>query len=444
MAYAHLAVKPGRRRAWAVGSQLRNAEVAPWVYSLALAFWASSWNLRLSILMAWLPIEPTWFASGIVALCVVHRFGQPVRVQPAALWPLALLCVGFLPGALRSSGDGYGPSKLAAMLFILLPVVCAATLLLDSREARRTWLWAQVIVGVAVTAATLRFSDPTSLLEPGRYTLPTVDTIWAARLVGAAIVVLLLVGLAVPRRLRWTLPLAALAGIVLIRIGSRGPFLFVLVAIALVLLVGGCFARRRAWLLLAAGAVAVLSFLYAAAQGGSGGKRIAGSLQSGFTDPVRSRLVQDAFRLGEGNPLGVGWGDFAQNSFVGNQLANANGDSYAHNLAAEAFSEGGLLALICVLVVVLVGLLRLKRLSHDPYEAALLGAMLFWVLNAQVSSDVVGNRFMWITLASALSAFADGNVRRADGLFRRTFNKDTARSTERDSGIHVHARDGGE
>ena len=105
-------------------------------------------------------------------------------------------------------------------------------------------------------------------------------------------------------------------------------------------------------------------------------------------------------------------GDFAQNSFVADGLANAQGDAYAHNLFAEAFAEGGLFALIGVLVVGIVAILRLQRLSGDPYDAALLGTLLFWVLNAQVSSDVVGNRFMWISIVCALSSYSEGRLLR--------------------------------
>ena len=89
------------------------------------------------------------------------------------------------------------------------------------------------------------------------------------------------------------------------------------------------------------------------------------------------------------------------------EIANAQGVAYAHNAFAEAFSEGGVLALLAFGLVVVLALLRLQRLSSQPYEAVVLGTVVYWLLNAQVSSDLVGNRFMWISLACGLAAYAD-------------------------------------
>ncbi len=377
--------------------------LAPALYALALALWASSWNLRLSVLMAWMPVEPVWVGSAAVVLCVVHRCGQPLRVPGAVAGPVLLLVVSFLPGALLSSGVGYGPGKVASMVLVLLPVVCAAIVLLDSAEARRCWLVAQALTGGAVAVAALEFHDPAGVLEPGRFTLATVDTISSARLIGVAMVVLLLIGLTSWRRRWWALVLAAASAMVLVHVGSRGPFLSALISVGLVVLVGRCFARRRHQLVLVAVGASAVVFRYALQGGGSGGQRISSSLESGFTDDLRSRLLDDAIRLGAGHPLGIGWGDFAQASRPGREIAN-QGVAYPHNVFAEAFSEGGALALIGLILVIVLALVRLQRLSQDPLEAALLGTVLYWLLNAQVSSDFIGNRFMWIALACGLAA----------------------------------------
>jgi O-antigen ligase len=379
--------------------------VAPWAYALALALWASSWNLRLSVLMDWSPIEPVWIGTAAVVLCAVHRCGQPLRLAGAVTGPILLLAVGFVPGALLSSGQDYGLDKLTSMTFVLFPVVLAATALLDSSEARRGWVWVQLLVGVAVAVAALEFHDPTNLLEPGRFTLATVDTISSARLVGVAVVVFLLLGLGSLKRSWWALPLAAAGGAVLVHIGSRGPVLAVLVTVVVVVLVGRCFARYRIVFVLVLLAGSVAAFRLALVAGGSGGKRIIDSLESGFSDGVRARLLNDAVRLGTAHPLGIGWGDFAQDSKVGRSIANEQLVSYAHNVFAEAFSEGGVLALLAFALVVVLALWRLQQLTSDPMEAVVLGTVLYWVLNAQVSSDFVGNRFMWIALACGVAAY---------------------------------------
>jgi hypothetical protein len=369
------------------------ARAAPWVYGLALTFWALSWNLRLSILMAWMPAEPVMIASFTLALCVVHRLGQPLTVATTVLAPLLLLVLGFLPGALLSAGSGYGPVKLASMIFVVLPVVLAAIVLLDSKEARRGWLVAQALMGTIVAATALASIDFHTRTD--RFTLATVDTISTARPVGAAMVILVLMALTSRRHSWWALSLAALNGVVLVYVGSRGPALYTLLTVAVVVVVARCFSGRRARPLLVVLAVSALAFVFALLGGGTGGLRIVTSM--------RSDLYDD---LGRAHPLGIGWGDFARDSPVGHEMANAQGAAYAHNSFAEAFSEGGYFALLAFAFVVVLALLRLWRLSDEPHGAIVLGTAVYWLLNAQVSSDFLGNRFMWIALAFGLAASA--------------------------------------
>lgn len=391
-----------RGRAW---GGARRGLVAPWVYALSLAWWASSWNLRNSVLMAWSPIEPVWIGTAAVALCVVHRLGQPLRLDPAVTLPLALLVVGFVPGAVLSSGDGYGPTKIVTMAFVLLPLVCAATVLLDSEEARWRWVWAQVLVGAAVAVGAVEFNDPSRILQTGRFTLATVDTISSSRLVGAAVVALLVAGLVTRKGRWWTLPLALGSGMVLVQIGSRGALVAVVLTLAVVVLTARCFAGRRLPFLVVGVGVAVAAYGYARLAGGAGGERIVESVQSGLSDSLRAGLLSDAVRLGASSLTGVGWGDFAERSEIGHQIANAEGNAYAHNVFAETFSEGGVLALLTFGVVAALALARLRRQSEDTHEAVVFATLVYWLLNAQVSSDIVGNRFMWVALACGVASY---------------------------------------
>lgn len=394
----------------------RTWDLAPWAYALALAWWASSWNLRHSVLMAWSPVSPVWIGAVAIALCVVHRLGHPLRVGWAQIAPALLLVVCFLPGALMSSSEGYGPVKLRTMALVLLPVLAAALILLDSHAARRCWLWAQVVVGLAVTLAALEFHDTTHSVEHGRFALQTLDTITTARFVGVAVVGLLLLGLGSVRHAWWTLPLAAGGGMVLVHVGSRGPLLAALVAVLLVVASARCFVGRRTMLLVVGLVIGAAAFRYALADGGSGGRRIIESLESGLSDTTRVHLLTDAFHLGMAHPLGIGWGDFAQESPAGREIANHQDVAYAHNAFAEAFSEGGVLALLGLLVVTVVALWRLQRVTSERHDAVLLGIVLYWLLNAQVSSDFVGNRFLWICLACGLAASLPVRRSRGEGV----------------------------
>ena len=113
------------------------------------------------------------------------------------------------------------------------------------------------------------------------------------------------------------------------------------------------------------------------------------------------------------HPFGIGWGDFARESPTAHEIANVQGNAYAHNVFAECFAEGGFLALVAIAVVVAAAVWRLQRLSDDPLEAVVLGGLVYWLLNAQVSSDIVGNRFMWVTIACAMASYAPRALRRS-------------------------------
>lgn len=396
--------QPGRIRGLFRSRRSAVTRWHPWVYAFVLAFWAASWDLRFSVLLSWMPIEPIRVASFALALCVVHRCGQPFQTRWSGAWlALTILVVGFLPGALESGSAGYAPDKVAALLLIVLPVLVASVVLLDTRAARWAWVWAQLVVGVGVVVGAVSSSHD-YFLEPGRFSLATVNTVATGRLVGAAVVVLLLLAVTTRKHRWWALIGAAGCGMVLVQVGSRGPLLFALVAVVLVLLFARCLAGGRAGPLLAAGCVAGAAYVYALLAGGEGGQRVLGSLGNGLVDPIRGQLLSDAVEAGTAHLWGVGWGDFLDYSRTARSIANDRGVSYAHNAFAEAFSEGGVIALAAFAVFVVLAVMRLQRLTADSQDALVWGTLVYWLLNAMVSLDFVGNRFMWIALACAVTS----------------------------------------
>lgn len=384
-----------------LGRWFRAQRAAPWAYGLALALWASSWDLHRSVLLAWLPMEPVWVASLLLGACVVHRLGQPLAVRPQVLGPLVLVVVCFLPGALQTDPGGYGPAKVAQLVFVVLPVVLAAMILLDTRDARRAWACAQLVVGAAVAVAA-ETSRHVNALQPGRFTLATVNTIGTGRLVGVAVVVLVLVAATSLRRGWWAIPTGVLFAGVLIQVGSRGPLLFALAACVIVLLAARWFTARRAVPVIIAVLVAGVGYAYAAADGGEGGSRVVDSLRKGLIDDARSAMLRDAVSAGFSHPLGVGWGNFLDYSDTAARIANDRGVSYAHNVFAEAFSEGGIPALLGLAILVVLAVCRLWSATEQRWDVVVWGTLLYWLLNALVSLDLVWNRFMWIALACAL------------------------------------------
>lgn len=373
-----------------------------WVYGFALVWWASSFNLRNSVLMAWSPVEPIWVGSLAVLCCVLHRLGRELRVDRGVVGPFFLVVVAFVPGAMLSLFDGYGPTKTSMMLWSLLPVLAAALLLLDGPRPRAGWVGAQAVLGLLVALAAIEVTDPTALLSTGRLTLATVDTISTARFVGAAVVVLLVLGLVRPRTIWWAWPGALAAGAVVVQVGSRGPLLAVATATVVTVVAAPVLARRRVTQVLALLALAGTAVVYAAAAGGAGGRRIFDSVSGDLDDDTRQQLLRDAWDLSWARPWGVGWGDFAQVSPTAGSIANAQGAAYAHNVFAEVLVEGGVVALLAVVVLVVVSLVRARRAAVTPAAAIVLALIVYWLFNAQFSYDVVGNRVMWLMLVCGL------------------------------------------
>lgn len=382
---------------------------ATWVYAFSLALWAAGYNLDRSVLLSWSPVPPVWVGGFAVALCTVHRLGRGLQVSPRTWAPLALLLLAFLPGAVLSgaTGDGatsQGFGKVVFLLLVMLPIVLAALVLLDTPVARARWMWVQVGTGLAVAVAAAEFNDVSAIAQVGRFTLARVDTISSGRLVGAAVTGLLVVALA-SRRARWWALLPALGcGMVLVQIGSRGPLLSAVTVTLVIGLVAHCFAGRRRWPLAAGALASAAAFAYARAGAGGGGTRIVESVQEGLRDDVRERLLRESYELGMTHTFGIGWGNFADFSPTGRAIANSEGVSYAHNVFAETFAEGGVVALLGFTALAGLALYRLRQASGDAAGAAVLAMALYWLLNAQVSSDLAGNRYLWIAIACGLAA----------------------------------------
>jgi O-antigen ligase len=94
--------------------------------------------------------------------------------------------------------------------------------------------------------------------------------------------------------------------------------------------------------------------------------------------------------------LGVGTGDW------GPAVGRPTGRQYPHNLFLELWCELGLpgLAAGVLLVAWFVGLVRrCRRAAGDRRLAATLAALFaFWILNAQLSGDLLDNRHLWWVL----------------------------------------------
>jgi O-antigen ligase len=135
---------------------------------------------------------------------------------------------------------------------------------------------------------------------------------------------------------------------------------------------------------------AVLSF------GGSGLDRLESGVDSG-----RSDLYAQTWDIIREQPIvGIGWGNFPLYIF---DYASDDGTLYPHNILLEVWMEGGILALLGFLVLSFFALIRAYRAALDrAWSSALFGLLVYALINALFSSDIVGNRLMWILIIVAV------------------------------------------
>jgi O-antigen ligase len=180
--------------------------------------------------------------------------------------------------------------------------------------------------------------------------------------------------------------------------GSRGPIVSIIVAVATV-----AFLTLRSRDVHAKSLVIMMAVL---------GTAIGLALHlnpSGFSrvldggDSGRSGIYSFTLTEAVSNPDGIGWGGFATVAW----RWGSDGDRiYPHNILLELLVEGGVIAFLGFALVFTFAVWRGTRsylLSKDRVECVALGVYLYALTNAQFSSDLVGNRMLWVSLGLGLA-----------------------------------------
>jgi len=354
----------------------------------------------------WFGIDYLLLATGLCALLVLVRFKHLLDNLPV-MAPVLLFLATCGVGFLSSQGTAYTASK-AQTLLIVLVITAGLAAFPDRARVHRSIAVTLLVLGAV---ATIWLLIGGSVGVNGRTSLLDLNPIGVARLTGLTVVIslaLLLMPSASRTRVRLriaALLVLALCGLVAtVLTGSRGPLLAVGAGVAVMLLV---VMRRRRFgpvpiVLLAAFSVA--GYAAVASYGGDG----LGRLESGV-DSGRGLLYEQTWDLIRQRPwTGIGWGNFPAYIF---DFASDTGSLYPHNVLLEVWVEGGILALIGFVGLCVVALVRLTRASADqPWSLACLGLLVFALSSAQFSSDIVGNRLMWLMLC--LAVLSSHRVRR--------------------------------
>jgi hypothetical protein len=308
-------------------------------------------------------------------------------------------------GAAKAIETGVGYQKVALLGSVTLVCAIAPSFFLWSERAQRWWLGGVVVLGAVMTVAVVAAPDLVVEKTYGRLQLEGGVTIGSSRVIGAGIVVAIVLGLTAAK-LRWLWWIFAIACTgVLVAIGSRGPFLALLASVALVLLLGRAFrgARGPSFVVAAVGLIAAIWAI--TASGSRAAARLLDFVTGQEVDVSREFLLQQASSAALVHPLGIGWGGFGSLSPV----LRAYGDPsiYPHNIVLEITLEGGWVAGLLFVIVASMSLVGYVRASGTPYTCALLGLGVYWLLVAQTSSDVNGNRTTWASLTIGLVLYAN-------------------------------------
>ncbi len=356
-------------------------------------------------LLASLAVDLTLLAAGVLAVTMLGAWlGQRLRL-PAAVVPVVMLGAAFLPAAVWAADNNYASAKLTEGFPLMFLAAAAPAFLITTSERLSAWLTLIVLVAlIVVTVGAL--AGPAQ--QTGTFALAGANTISTAQATGAGlVVVLVLLTTGSGHRLPLLL-IAAVLAVPLISTGSRGPTASAAITVVIVALSAPVGREHRVRTALLSG-LALLAGAYLLGRSQSAGaERIRDVIYGDDVLQQRSitarvRLWDIAVEITPGVPEGLGWGNFFE--AIGNvSFADAGYRQYAHNVILEAFVEGGWLAGVAVLMLLVLGLARLRRAATDRFVAAIYGLAIFATGNAMVSGDIPDNRLLWVSIAIAWTA----------------------------------------
>ncbi len=360
---------------------------------------------------SWTSVAP-WLDATSISLALIlpiaflqhMRFGMRVKGLGAFFVLAGALALGYVPSALDPAAESKRLQIVVGVLFVFV-----AGYLVSATRGRVTGLCASLVLQAHVALAALLINpDPAALEATGRLTPIGLNAIGVGRIMAGGVLVLscLAVRQATARPAR-----ACLAGALALPLiwgiyetGSRGPVIAAALALALAVLRGPVPRTLKTGVSIAGAATMLLSFEYLA----EAGSRLVGMDGSGRQD-----LVAQTMRVAFENPFGIGWGNLYAYLPTWAVSQEQGWNQYAHNVILEFAVEAGIVSAVLI-AALLSGVLRLswRLIGSGRLSGSLVGALaVFSVVGAMFSSDVIGNRMMWVLCGAVL---AEGR-RRAGG-----------------------------
>jgi O-antigen ligase len=359
---------------------------------------------------AWIPYDPTamFFALSVVVggfiilLSPIHKKSLPVILA------MACLVAWFLFSLLWSGSRVYGPSKVFFMGTLALWAVIAGALIIapDPERVRRLFtalllfgLW----MGIEMVRVYLEAGG-----HAGRIYVGEASYLSLGRLCGLAALVALAAWLyGRGGGAGWLcLTLFVILGFVLAIGGGRGPLLATVLPLLIPVALGIRLTTRK--ILYSPTQLSVLVLLLAMASGFVAYGEITGHRLATFerierlaegdfsgSAAIRSDLYTEATGVWLQAPV-IGHGAGGWTSATG----RPDVVRYPHNIVAELLVEGGMVGLVLFAGLVATALrgISFARLRRDPQAVCALMLFANGLLNALVSSDLPGNRAMFLAI----------------------------------------------
>ncbi len=210
------------------------------------------------------------------------------------------------------------------------------------------------------------------------------NAIWCSRFVGFFVLAHIIVFVR-KRKLNLIDLFALLSALfIMIKSGSRGPLLAILI-VAFLIVFPQIKARYKIILIAIFGGIFEAFVLFSSRSFVSGGEDYSGL--------ARIEMYNKVFDVESLSYIGTGIGSFSQ--FLG-------GDdilSYPHNLFLETYVEIGLIGLLIIVIL----LMKLYRIRDDKSSFSMF--CLYFFVNAMVSGDINGNNYFFIFAAIMLLSY---------------------------------------
>jgi O-antigen ligase len=359
-------------------------------------------------MFAWLPFDLTLLLAILTGVAVIARL--ILSRIPAQIHGIIVGFMLLVPAVFTAAPTLYGSEKVSRLFTITLLACLAPVLLIRSKEDLERFLWAWTgVCGIVVLSALLN-PQASAAYAGAPVTAEGTDTIGLGTAAGLVVIVIALA--LMWRRLPWYvgIPVGAVASIVLLQSGSRGPLIATVIGIVAGIVLPKVRPRRiRAVVVVALSAGALVTAFLAAPHYAQ--ERIASVLEGRaiYEGTTRLDLYKVAWDSVQLHPLGIGWGRYEQIAFLGYR--------YPHNLYLEVLAEAGVIFGSLFLIWIVAYFLAARRSATTFASAALFSILCSLLVEVSVSGDINLNRMLFYTigLTAAVRAVADHQAARTPG-----------------------------